>query len=239
MRFFDFLKEKEAADYFGKVISVTLDNINWKDLPNCKRGDYVKLWTKPEMDKVIIYAPNSVGGSGQLGTIPSKYTQIIKAHILGQKDCGLSGPSTNNYCASIIDLSGSCCTIGIKLYSAKEHEQIILDIVQRDRAATKKKLEKKYKMTKPVEIKFDLKRTEVIDFEKMKLKIFEKEFYTDYPYDYKLQLIDETTSGVIAETFSQKDKIFRVVKAHYNGQKLSIAKIEKEGNYLKAIVSGE
>lgn len=238
MGLFDFFKKKKAADYLGKVINFSLNNINKRDSSNCKKGDYVNFWTKPEMDNVLIYSPNSTGGSGQLGIVPSKYAQVIKTHILGKKDFGFSGPSTNNYEASIIDLSDSSCTIRIKLYSAKEYEQIIQDKVQSDKDATKTELEKKYKMNKPVEIKFDLKRTDLTDFRKIKLKIFEKEFYIENPYEYKLQLIEEETSKIIAETFSQREKVFRVVKAHYNGQILCITKIEKESDYLKAVVSG-
>src|SRR6187402_2385606 len=109
MGFFNFFKFETAEDYFGKVISFTLDNISRGVLTSCKNGDYVNLWTKADMDKVMISAPNSIGGSGQLAIVPSKYAKIIKAHILGQKDYGFSGPSTNNYDASITSLSGSSC----------------------------------------------------------------------------------------------------------------------------------
>lgn len=238
MGFFNFFKDETAEDYFGKVISFTLDNISKRDLANCKNGDYVNLWTKSDMDKVMIYAPNSVGGSEQLGIVPGKYAKIIKAHILGQKDYGFSGPSTNNYDASITNVSGSRCTIEIKLYSAKEHGRIIQNMINRDRAATKADLNKKYKMTKPVEIKFDFKMTSVTDFKSLKLKVFEKEFYIEYPYDFKLQLIDGN-NRIVAETVSQKEKVARIVKAFYSGQRISITKIEKERDYLKTTISGE
>ncbi len=238
MGIFDLFKNKTAEDYFGKVISFTLDNISKAVLSNCKNGDYVNLWTKSDMDRVMIYAPNSIGGSGQLGVVPSKYAKIIKAHILGQKDYGISGPSTNNYNASIINISGASCTIGIKLYSTKEHERIIQEMINRDKAATKADLEKKYKMTKPVEIKFNIKRTDVTNFDNLKLKVFEKEFYIEYPYDFKLQLVDDH-NRIVAETVSQKEKVTRIVKGFYNGQKISITKIEKERDYLKTTISGE
>jgi hypothetical protein len=238
MGIFDLFKNKTAEDYFGKVISFTLNNISKAVLSNCKNGDYVNLWTKSDMDRVMIYAPNSIGGSGQLGVVPGKYAKIIKAHILGQQDYGISGPSTNNYDASIINISGASCTIGIKLYSAKEHERIIQEMINRDKAATKADLEMKYKMTKPVEIKFNIKRTDVTNFDSLKLKVFEKEFYIEYPYDFKLQLVDDH-NRIVAETVSQKEKVTRIVKGFYNGQKISITKIEKERDYLKTTISGE
>lgn len=238
MGFFDFLKSKKATDYFGTVISFTLNNISPKILINCKKGDYVNLWTKDDMDKILIYAPNSVGGSGKLGIVPNKYFKAIKSHILGQKDYGFSGPSTNNYAASILSVFGSNCTIGIKLFSDQEHERIILNMINQDKEATKAAFDKKYKMTKPVQIVFDLKINNETNIESLRLKVLEKEFYIENPYDFKLQLIDENNS-IIAETVSQKEKVFRIVKGYYNGQKINISKIEKENNYIKTTISSE
>jgi hypothetical protein len=238
MGFFNFFKNETTENYLEKVISFTLDNVSKAVLSSCKNGDYVNLWTKVDMDNVMIYAPNSISGSGQLGIVPSKYKKIIKAHILEKRDYGFSGPSTNNYDASITNISGSSCTIRIKLYSAKEHERIIHEMINRDKAATKAGLEKKYKMTTPVEIKFNLKRTDVTNFDDLKLKVFEKEFYIEYPYDFKLQLIDDH-NRIAAETVLQKEKVTRIVNGFYNGQKISITKIEKERDYLKATIIGE
>jgi hypothetical protein len=111
-------------------------------------------------------------------------------------------------------------------------------MINRDKAATKAGLEKKYKMTTPVEIKFNLKRTDVTNFDDLKLKVFEKEFYIEYPYDFKLQLIDDH-NRIAAETVLQKEKVTRIVNGFYNGQKISITKIEKERDYLKATIIGE
>ncbi len=238
MGLFDFFKTKKADDYFGQEITFRLSNPSTSVLAGCKKGDYVNLWTKPEMDRVNIYAPNSIGGSGQLGTIPSNYFKIVKTHILGQKDFGFSGPSTNNYDASIIDITSSSCTISIQLFSHEQHERRIHEMIEKDKLATKIELEKKYKMSKPVEIKFDLKRTKTAELDKLRLKIFDKEYYIEHPHDYKLQLIDDNNE-VIGETFSQKDKVFRVVKAHLNGQPLKIQKLEKSSDHFKTLIVGE
>lgn len=235
MGLFDFFRIKKSESSGGQEITFSPSNLSKTVLSGCKKGDYLNLWTKPEMDRVIIYVPNSIGGSGQLGTIPSNYFRLIKAHILGQKDFGFSGPSTNNYDAAIIDLTSSSCTISIRLLTAKEHEQRINEMVERDKQATKLELEKKYRMTKSVDVKFDLKRTSPQNLDNLRLKIFDKEYYIEHPHDYKLQLIDNQ-NVVVGETFSQKDKVFRIVKAHLNGQPLKIEKIDILGNQLKVIV---
>lgn len=235
MGLFDFFKAKKAEDFFGRDITFRLSNPSKTVLAGCKKGDYVNLWTKPEMDRVNIYAPNSIGGSGQLGTIPSNYSRVIRTHILGQRDFGFSGPSTNNYDATIVDLTSSSCTISIRLFSRQEHERRINDIIERDKKATRVELERKYRMSKPVAIKFDLKRIGTFNLGNLRLRIFDKEYYIEHPHEYKLQLVDDTDE-VIAETFSQKDKVFRVVKAHLNGQPLKIEKIEKSKDYLTVTV---
>jgi hypothetical protein len=235
MGLFDFFKSEKRESSGGREITFSPSNLSKSVLSGCKKGNYINLWTKPEMDRVNIYVPNSIGGSGQLGTIPSNYFQLIKAHILGQKDFGFSGPSINNYEAAIIDLTSSSCTISIRLLTAQEHEQRIIEMVERDKLATKLELEKKYRMTKSVTVKFDFKRTAIQNLDNFRLKIFDKEYYIEHPHDYKLQLIDNQ-NVVIGETFSQKDKVFRIVKAHLNGQSLKIEKVEITGNQLKVIV---
>ncbi|WP_276371949.1 hypothetical protein [Chryseolinea sp. H1M3-3] len=235
MGLFDFFKAKKTENYIGRDITFRLNNPSRTVLAGCKEGDYVNLWTKPEMDRVNIYAPNSIGGSGQLGTIPSNYFKLIKAHILGQKDFEFSGPSTNNYDATITDVSSTSCTISIRLFSPEEHERRIKEMIERDKELTRVELEKKYRMSKPVDIKFDLKGDKPFSLDHVRLRIFDKEYYIENPHDYKLQLVDDT-NGVIAETFSQKDKVFRVVKAHLNGQPLRIEQIERSRDHLKVVV---
>jgi DNA polymerase III epsilon subunit-like protein len=234
----DEIYEKSKEDNNGKVITFTGDYINQRELSNCNVGDYVTLWTQPDMNRVIIYAPGSAGGMGQLGIVPEKYFKTIQAHILRQKDYGMSGPSTNNYDATILNISRSSCTIEIKLFSPEEHEKIIMDMIDQEKKATKASLEKHYKMIKPVEIKFSMLQPIELNLGNLKLKIFEKEYYIEHPYYYKLQLVDETNK-VVAETFSQKDKVFRVVKGYYNGQKMVLTKIETKRDYLNVFISGE
>jgi hypothetical protein len=236
--------DKEIAhdNNFGQEITFFVANISLDVLSTCEDGDYVSLWTQPDMNRVIIYAPGSVGGSGQLGIVPDKYFKTIQAHILAEKSFGNSELSLPYYDATIIDISGSSCKIKIKLYSPEEHEKLTMDFIEQEKKAIKADLEKPNKMKKPILIEFPLKQPKEQNLENLKLKIFEKEYYVEHPFDYKLQLVDDTDK-VVSETVSQKDKVFRVVKGYYNGQKMILTKIEmirKWGtDYLGVLISSE
>jgi hypothetical protein len=237
MGLFDFFKTWKANDFRGSTIEIHLSKPNRTVLAECQIGDYVNLWTKPEMDRVIIYSPYSIGGSEQLGTVPSKYFRAIKNHILQQRDFGFSGPSMNNYDATIVNITPSSCIISIQLFSQEEHERRISEMIEGDKKAIRSELEKKYRMTKPVDIRFDLKGNATSDLGNIRLKIFDKEYYIEHPYEYKLQLVNDSNL-VIAETSSQKDKVFRVVKAHLNGHPIRIEKIEKFKDHLMVVIWG-
>jgi len=71
-------------------------------------------------------------------------------------------------------------------------------------------------------------------------KIFEKEYYIEHPEDYKLHLVDDTDKLIAtAILHSQKDKVFRVITGHYNGQKMIVTKIDYEGDILNILISGD
>jgi hypothetical protein len=254
MGIFDFLKRKspeQVKPEEGKSsneIIFTLTNINRSVLSNYEVGDYVNLWTQPDMNRVIIYAPGSVGGSGQLGIVPDKYFKTIQAHILGENNYGMSGPSMHNYDATIVNISALGCAIRIKLFTPEEHKKMIADIIDQEKKTIKADLEKHYKMTKPVLIQFNIAHIKIVNLEdlklkvvnpeNLKLKIFEKEYYIEHPSDYKLQLVDDTDK-IVAETYSQKDKVFRVVKSFYNGQQMILMKIDYEGDHLNVLIGAE
>jgi hypothetical protein len=123
-------KANQSASFKDNILTFTLYYVDDDSLSKCKVGHYVSLWTKPDMDKVIIYAPGSVGGSGRLGIVPYKYYRTIQKHILKAKNYGISGPSTHNYDATVINIAESNCTIEIKLHSAKKHKKRIMEIVK-------------------------------------------------------------------------------------------------------------
>lgn len=226
MGLFDFFKKKKVVKSFEDTISFRLENPDRSTLLKCKVGDNVNLWTKEDIDSVNIYSASSTGGSGLLGITPNKYLRKIKNHLLNQKEFGFSGPSTNNYEAIISEISASNCIISVNLLSPADHEIKILKMIEDEKIQIKEDLEKVYKMTKSVKIIFDLKTKNQNEWRIPRLKILEKKYYLENPYDYKIQLIDEN-DHLIGETYSQKNKIFRIIKAHFNDQLLLIKDFKK------------
>lgn len=250
MSIFDFLKRKSKEDYYGKEITFTIDNVYIGELSNCKVGDYVTLWTKPKMDRVIIYRPVPTNEMGELGIVPNTYFKIIKSHILGEKSYGFSGPLTHNYNATILNISGSSCTIELKLFSPEEHEKKIMNMIDKEKQSINDKLEKPYKMKNLVLIKFNIIDVETVNLEdlklklenldNLKLKIFDKEYYIEHPDNYKLHLVDNTNKLLAAaEVHSQRHLVYNVVKGYFDGQKMIIKKIDFEGSYLNVLISAE
>lgn len=238
MGIFDIFKSKKDQTNSGKEISFHMKFSNKEILKSCMEGDYVNLWTKPELEKVILYAPNTVGGNGELGIVPPAYFKEIKEHLLKSKDSGFSGPTTNNYEAFITDLTSSGCIIKIKLLSEQEQEKRIQDFIEKEKTNIRVELEKKYRMTKPVQVSFYLKSKGDFRIVDLDLNLLYKEYYIENPFELKLQLLNKDKK-LIAETHSQKDKVLRIIKAHQNSQELKIETMEKYDEYILVTIDAK
>jgi hypothetical protein len=83
------------------------------ELAQCRMGDYVNLWvSKDDLHKVYIFRRGSVGGTGRIGYVPSKYSHIISTHL----SKGLE------YKAEIVEvkIDKLCCKIKCRLISQEE-----------------------------------------------------------------------------------------------------------------------
>lgn len=235
MGFFDFFKKKTAEDYYTSPITFTLHGVQRAFLPECKPGDHVNLWASPTYNNVNIYAAQSIGGDGLLGVVPAKYSNILKEHLLSYT--WGDGAFLKNYEASIKFISGSSCTIEVQILSPGEHQRRINKLIEDQRGKVRVELEKKYTMKKPVEIIFKhINKTS--NTGNIKLKILPKDVYLQNPYDISIQLVDG--EKIIAESISQRDQVFRVMKAYYNNQNpfVSKVKIDKSPGYSYTRVIG-
>lgn len=224
MGFFDVFKSKPLSP-----LKFLLPEIHPDDFKKCKVGSHVNLFTQPNMNYVIIYAPGSVGGGGRIGGIDGKYGKLIQKHILR---------NSTNYEAIIIDVSGKSCTIEVKLLSDEEVKILENNQLEAQKEDTKTRLNKEKRLIKPLELKFILKEPINFSLENLQLKIFDKEVYIKNPYEYKVQLVTPSNK-VVAETLSQKQQIISLIQAYYSGQTLTIKELKQEKEYIKAIITGE
>ena len=244
MAFFDFLKKKQEhrsdsvedlTNYYGKKITFSPDGIHYINLKTCKIGDYVSLWTNTEVENVFIYSPTSLNGSGNIGFVPLKYKNTIKKHLLGMNHYGMSGPCTNNYDATIIELSNNSCTIEVLFYSPEEHKKRIDNLILRYRNDLDEKLSAKYQLKKPIELSFTLINPDVKHLNDLSLNVFDKEHYLSDPYILQIQLL--SSNKVIGElTRSERDKVVRIIKSKYNNQKLKVSTISKKKEKITVLI---
>lgn len=241
MGFFDFLKRKQLKDYYDKPIEFNVDNVFRKSLTGLKEGDYINLWTKPEMDRIIIYGPNSVGGDGKIGDVPRKYVKIIQEHLLSEQPRNVVGFSPNNYKGEIIYISSTACQIRLNLFSPETLKKLLEEDKKQRQIQLQEEFSKKYNMRTPVEIRFNKVVIDGINIKDLQLKIFDKDFYIDRGA-VLLQLLDKNNK-VITDASSQASNILRVIKGHYNGQQMKISEIKEvpysEGPYSELKVKIE
>jgi hypothetical protein len=58
------------------------------ELAQCHVGDHVNLWvSKGDVRKVYIYRRGTIGGTGKIGYVPSKYYDIVSAHLTKGLKC--------------------------------------------------------------------------------------------------------------------------------------------------------
>jgi hypothetical protein len=81
-----------------------------------------------------------------------------------------------------------------------------------------------------------LKEKGFSDLEGLNLKVLDKNYYWENPYECKLQLVNDK-NVILAETFSQKGKVLRIVKAYFNNQELKIEKIKQFQHCLNVVIS--
>ncbi|CAD5253685.1 MULTISPECIES: hypothetical protein [unclassified Imperialibacter] len=104
MRFFTFFQNKQSE---SRVITLKVDVIDPEVLAKCEKYRYVNLWIKPQSSQIKIFAPNTIGGSGFIGLVPSEYDMRIKQH--------LSNNGSKSYEAKIQNILANTCTITIQL----------------------------------------------------------------------------------------------------------------------------
>lgn len=240
MSIFDFFKRNKANNTEKNIIKFKVDKLRLLTLSSCKLNDYVQLFTKPDMDAVLIYSAGTIGGNGLLGIVPNNHFITIWKHLLQPTQINkiISGSSTNNYDATITRITNYSCEITIKLFSEEEHKKIIDDIITNDKLRTSEELNKKYKMRSPVKISFNLEDTYLFNIEdliNLKLHIFEKEYYIEDPFNYNILLMNG--NEIIGKTTSQKTEIFRILKTHFNGHEIKINNIEKGSEYSGKILT--
>jgi hypothetical protein len=89
-----------------------VERLNKESLEECRVGDHVKFWKKPESNQIRIYGSPV---ADEIGIIPNRYSNQIASHM--DKYC--------EYEAKITEINSDGCKLLCKLYSEEEWKQKI------------------------------------------------------------------------------------------------------------------
>lgn len=217
-------KEKQTCGAFQ------LQCNNPSILEDLKIGDNLNLYTRSDLDDIKIYTIDSIGGDGFIGFVPAERRFLLRNHLLNTH----SNFGTKTILASIAAINGTNIKIDYQLISQDEIYKVemiqLTDFIQ----ARKAELNKVYKMKAPVKLEFfdfDFSRIN----EEFTLGFQSKDWYIQNPLKYPIQLLARDRS-VISETHSQKSVVDRILKTHFNGNKIEITgKAEKNGRLVLTI----
>jgi hypothetical protein len=173
-------------------------------------GMFVNLWMpKVNPDKVYVY-PRRDGPSGYLGTVPSKYSNIVVSHLEKALD----------YEAKIEELTENECKIKCRLSSKEETERK----KEEYKASLRKELTKTYNPKKRITLILTTNKKSTVKVgEKLVIEFDGLESYVQsesdqrgpYSCQWHIKFLNQT--GKIIGVFDHdKSTIQRILKAHFN-----------------------
>lgn len=184
--------------------SFYVDKTKSEELVECQVGDYVNFWSpNNEPDKVHIFRRGSVGGTGRIGFVPSKYSYIISSHIGKRLE----------YETEITDLASKRCKIKCRLISKEETEAK----KNKEKENLRRDLTKKYSPKKPITFFINadsIKKIKVGD--KLQIKFESFDYYIDQPYEWRIKLLDSMGNVVGIKKDEKSTILKRILKAHFN-----------------------
>lgn len=191
----------------SNILIFEIDKPDTAELKLCKLGDYASLWTpKDNPGKVNIYRRGSIGGTGRIGFVPSKYAKLIASHL----SKGLE------YESEVIELSERKCIIECHLLSEEETQSLRSAQEQAQREKLRDELTKQYNPRKPIELIVDLEAKNVTEAgAKLQIEFHDLDTYLAQPYELSLVFIDQDGNKVSIKK-DERDTVKKILRAHFN-----------------------
>jgi hypothetical protein len=214
----------ETESSHHNIIIFQADKRNLEELKECETGDYVNLWAPDsEPTKIHIFRRGSVGGSGRIGYVPSKYSRAISNHLRE----GLE------YETELLELNTG--KIKCRLISKEETDAKRSNEVKKDGERIATELRKKFGKTPKgnFEIKIRLpKNHEQTKGNTLFLEQQPIEFYIQNPKPLCINLVDKQ-GNIIVQKSSEPSLIHRILRAYFNNYAVTIEilSIQKPDNY--------
>lgn len=180
-------------------------------------GEELNIWSKPNSSIVNLYANGSVGGSGIVGTINSKF---LNNHLENTENLFIEN--------EIIDFDNNYINLKIRMFVDKK---MVENNQKEYQGEWLKKILSKYNPKTNWFLRFYSENK--LDKSKIKIKTVEKENLHNYN-NYSKELIWlENLEGekLIAENTANTEDINKTLRAMYTGHELEIKFITKDRNY--------
>lgn len=213
------------------MITFYIDKKNYKELKECKIGDHVNFWAPDnEPTKIYIFRRGSIGGSGKIGYVPSKYSCIISSHL----SKGLE------YETEILESNTG--KIKCRLISKEETEAKRSMEMKEAAKRLSVELQKKYKR-KPkdsFEIKISLpKNHNQIEGNTLFLEEQPIENYTQNPSPLCIKFTDKH-ENIVAQKTSEPSLVRRILRAYFSDYMVTIKilPIQKTDNSFIPYIDG-
>lgn len=217
--------QKEALE--TNIIEFNVEKVQPEELSECNIKDYVSLWVpKGDSQKVYIFRKGSVGGTGRIGYLPSKYSSLIATHLSN----GLK------YETEIIeiDVNKLLCKIKCRLISKEETLAKEAVSIESARNNLKTELQKKYTPKNSLTIRAQLPKShKLIEGQELFLEKQTKEYYLQNVPNLQINFVD-TNGAVVAKKTNEPKLIRSVLRAYFSEcpMKLQISSIETPDKYI-------
>ena len=133
----------------GESFVFDVEKVQPEELAQCRVGDYVNLWIpKDVLKRVYIYRRGSVGGTGKIGYVQDKFSNIIATHL----NKGLK------YETEIVEINVAKLLCKIKCKLIGPEETAAKQAAEAEEAASRLRIElqKRYTLKNPLSIRVQL-----------------------------------------------------------------------------------
>ncbi|HEX9896543.1 MAG TPA: hypothetical protein VGA85_02640 [Dehalococcoidales bacterium] len=197
-----------------------------EELERCRIGDYVNFWVpKDNTSKVFIFRRRAVGGTGKIGIVPNKYSNVISAHLSKGLECETEIVE--------IDIDKSICKIKCKLISKEETAARQASEVEAAASRLKDELQKRYKPKQSLLIRVQLpKNHQLKEGQKLYLEKQTLEYYIQNATSLHINLVDKD-GIVVAQKNNEPRLISSILRAFFSQYAMTfqISSIEKPDKY--------
>ncbi|MBN1177021.1 MAG: hypothetical protein JXA51_05010 [Dehalococcoidales bacterium] len=204
-----------------------VEKIQTEELAQCHFGDYVNLWIpKDVLEKVYIYRPGSVGGTGKIGYVEKKYSNIVAKHLNKELKCEAE--------IMEINVKKSLCKIKCRLICQEEMLRKQTADIEAASTGLQAELQAEYTPRNPVFLtKIQLpKNHSLVEGQELLLENKSIDYYVQNATNLSVNFVDN--NGIIVAQKSYETKIIRnLLRAYFNDYivKIRIKKINKPDEY--------